>query len=217
MHDKSPQILRAVLDAAEKRVLELGNLCDNIVANEGNAEFLTLAQRVYGISDCTTAARAYFAGWEALIALYSAPENWTGSGVPNAAIKSDVMRELGHLCGHLAVGNIPPLIKNASGPGRKKPGPEERQDMEIAVTYVAAVRAGKIGDKAPVKTVMRNFGVNRRTYEGWANEFRAIDFENAYPKIIKSKMKQAGARYRKAGRSHSAINIRAKKQRGAAN
>ncbi|MDO8879147.1 MAG: hypothetical protein Q8M24_14735 [Pseudolabrys sp.] len=216
MHDKSSQILQAKLDTAQKRVVDSYNLCLNIIAKEDDADFLATVREVYGFADRTSAAREHFASLEALIALYSARDNWIGSsGLPIAAIGPDVMTMLGNLCGYLAVGQIPEPITDVAGPGQKEPGPPERQDIRLAVTYVAAAKRGAINDRAPVKTVTERYGVNRRTVQDWSKAFDALNIEHA--ETITSLMDRAGRRYRQAGRSQSAIKIRSAKRRAPAN
>jgi hypothetical protein len=140
-----------------------------------------------------------------LFDLYNAEDNWD-EGRPREVIPAYLMRMVGYLCGYLAVGEIPVLIKDVDGPGDKKRGPKERHDIRVAVSYVAAAKAGHISDKKSTKTITTAFGVNRRTVQDWCKTFPALEYKSV-EKLLRL-VDLAGSRYREAGRSASAIKSR---------
>jgi anti-sigma28 factor (negative regulator of flagellin synthesis) len=158
----------------------------------------------------TAAARELFAAFECLMECYRDPKNWR-DGQPQEVIPAELARVLGGLCGYLAVGKIPDPIKDVAGPGEKKPGPTERHDIEIALAYIAAAKAGEVRDGSPVKTIIEEYQVKRRTVEIWSHKFSKFEVE---PTKLFDLMKQAGRRYRAAGRSETAVATRDKKRHG---
>ena len=56
---------------------------------------------------------------------------------------------LAGLAAYLAVGQIPDPIKHVGGKGRTAPGPSETSDIRWAVTYVHAVREGRVRGLKP--------------------------------------------------------------------
>jgi hypothetical protein len=113
---------------------------------------------------------------------------------------------IGGLCGYLAVGKVPDPITDVKGAGQKKLGPTERHHIKVAATYISAARSGQISDGMPVKTVMRAFGVGRRTAEVWAKHSTTLQVET--PEILTGLLKRAGRRYQQSGRSQAAITKR---------
>ena len=158
----------------------------------------------------TNAARELFAALDALVQLYNAPQNWAGN-CPREAMPIEVMQIIGGLFGYLAVGKIPEPINDVKGAGQTKPGRTEQNDIKIAGTYVAAARAGKISDKAPIQKIMAKFGVGKRTAEGWAKEGSVPEDENL--EALARRMERAGQRYLENGRSQAAVTKRHKTKR----
>jgi hypothetical protein len=156
----------------------------------------------------TQAARNFFSALETLITLYSHRQNWSPDNRPREVIPPAVMAIIGNFCGYLAVGQIPEPMTDAVKSGSKGRGPDECRDLMIAVTYIAAVREGKISDPAAIKTIMETFGVKRRTVEKWRKEFSVLEID---PADLPECLRRAGRRYRRAGRSGSAIDGRKSK------
>lgn len=116
----------------------------------------------------------------------------------------------------LAVGKMPGVAADAISQGRRGPESRERRDIGFAVAYLmAASTTGLehadeqiiIADNRPVKTVCEAFGVIRTTAQGWRKKIEPA-FLGLHPidgEILESLMRQAGERYKAAGRSASAI------------
>lgn len=157
-------------------------------------------------------ARAFFGALERLLKLYAAPENWRGD-TPLNHLPPDIILNLSRLCGYLAVGKIPEPMADCQGAGQSKPGPTERRDIEIAVAYIRAAKAGIFQDRAPTQSVAAAYDVKRRTVQDWSASMPEIDaasVASGHPELLPSLMRQAARRYRHAGRSFSAIGRRAK-------
>jgi hypothetical protein len=157
----------------------------------------------------TEAARNLFSALETLINLYNHRQNWSPDNQPREVIPPAVMAIIGNFCGYLAASQIPKPMSDAVKSGSKGRGPEECRDLMIAVTYVAAAREGKISDPAAIKTIMETFAVKRRTVEKWRKELPMLDID---PANLPEYLRQAGNRYRRAGRSQSAIARRSSKR-----
>jgi hypothetical protein len=190
VHHDPPLAFKAKFRAAIERVIAKARLCQGEQTRSERAS--------------PAMAREYFLAWEKLIELYRSPQN-APDNRPREIIPPDVMGMLGRLCGYVASGIIPGPIKDATTPGGHVPGPTERRDKEIAVSYVAAAKTGKIKNRAPVKTVAEIFGVNRRTVLDWSKEFPILNIEpGRLPKLLE----RAGEGYRSAGRSEPALRGR---------
>jgi hypothetical protein len=158
-----------------------------------------------------TQARNYFSALEKLIELYRSSKNIRSNDPPKETIPPDIIGMIGKLCGYLAVGRIPEPVRDVAIPGSHAPGPTERYDKQIAVTYLAAAAAGNIDDPAPIKSVAETFGANRRTVMDWRKKFQVLDIE---PEKLPQLLKKAGDGHRLAARSHSAIARRDAKWSG---
>ena len=188
MHLDQHPLFRAEFKSAIERVINNARLCHGELAGNCNVS--------------PKMAREYFSAWEKLIELYRSSQNLDQSGRPLEMIPPDLMGMIERLCGNVACGITPGLIKDATLPGSHVPNPAERQDKEIAVTYIAAAKSGIISDKTPVKTVSIKFGVNRRTVQDWSKEFRVLNIEaDRLPGLLET----AGRGYLSAGRSQKAI------------
>jgi hypothetical protein len=131
----------------------------------------------------------------------------------------DILANCSNVAGYLAVGQIPKTVADAASEGRRPPGPTEQRDIGFAVAYMlAASRDGImhfgeriiIADETPIKTVCEAFGVKRSTAQGWKQKVKPA-FLGLGPingKILESRMRQAGGRYQREGRSASAITKR---------
>jgi hypothetical protein len=132
-----------------------------------------------------------------------------------------VLATLRYFAGYLAVGQIPGLIADVATEGRRRVGPSERRDIGFAVAYHRAATGGVehederivIADKSPVKTIMEAFGASRTTVQGWIGKIQPT-FLGVNPindEVLTALMKEAGERYKNAGRSHGAIISRGRK------
>jgi hypothetical protein len=126
--------------------------------------------------------------------------------------------------GYLAVGFIPkPISQVVSGQGRPPPGPTERRDILLAVTYRLAYRPEGVqlgasilrieNDNAPIQTLIGWYEAKKQTIQEWVRRYRndlPVEFARAdfTPETLPVFVKRAGKRYRKWGRSHNALDRR---------
>ena len=66
-----------------------------------------------------------------------------------ALLPYELFEMLAGQAAYLAVGQIPDPIKHVGGKGRSAPGPSETSDIRWAVTYVHAVREGRVRGLKP--------------------------------------------------------------------
>jgi hypothetical protein len=116
----------------------------------------------------------------------------------------------------LAVGKMPGVAADAISEGRRAAESRERRDIGFAVAYMMAAsttgleHAGEqiiIADESPVKTVCEAFGVSRTTTQGWRKKIEPdfLGLNRIDGDILGSLMRDAGERYKAAGRSASAV------------
>ena len=95
-----------------------------------------------------------------------------------------------------------PIKKNKGGSmGRH---PDEQACIEDAVRYLRYAEAGKINDKAPIKTVHSQYGghwaaggLARSTVQKWKKDsrFKNIDTDKMAPGMVEDRMKFSGRYY----------------------
>ena len=128
----------------------------------------------------------------------------------------EILTALKIIVSYLAVGKMPGLVADAISEGRRGAESRERRDIGFAVAYMMAAsttrfeHAGEqiiIADESPVKTVCEAFGVSRTTAQGWRKKIEPafLGLNRMDGDILGSLMRDAGARYKVAGRSASAI------------
>ena len=161
--------------------------------------------------------RAWWGAIEALLEFHEREIARLGFARRNLPIQ--VLAALRGCAGYLAVGQIPGVVEGAATEGRRRVGPSERRDIGFAVSYHRAATGGiehederiAIDDRSPVKTIMEAFGASRTTVQGWMSKIRPA-FLGVNPindEVLTTLMKEAGERYKNAGRSHGAILSRA--------
>jgi hypothetical protein len=134
----------------------------------------------------------------------------------------EILEGLENMAGYLAIGQMPGVVDDAISEGNHTAGPGERRDIGIAVAYMMAAtdgikHAGEqiiITDKHHNKTVCDAFGIHRNTALGWRRTYKPA-FPDLHPingEILRSLMREAGERYKRAGRSRSAITERQTKR-----
>jgi Phage integrase central domain len=118
------------------------------------------------------------------------------------------------LASYIAAGQIPDSIVHASSQGRHRPGPTEARDMGIAVAYMLATRPGGlehcgetivIADKMPVRTICEALGIRQTAYDWQQAVQPSLSVNPVDGEMLASLMREAGARYKEAGRSRSAV------------
>jgi hypothetical protein len=114
----------------------------------------------------------------------------------------------------LADGIMPEPFSGATkGSGARKYHPQERRDIQAAVDYIAAAKAGLLDDKSPAKTIKLRFAVDEKTVRRWVKENKPRDLSSfSNPQEIAFRASQAAAHYSTHGRSAPAINRRGSKR-----
>lgn len=110
-------------------------------------------------------ARAYFAALATAAKLYA--QSWRRAGGAGVSFSPELALRFASIADYVARGVIPDLVRHCIAPGAPAQSPATLQQIEIAVAYVLACRAGKIADHAPVKTITSNYGISRKTAERW--------------------------------------------------
>jgi len=135
------------------------------------------------------------------------------------------------LAGHaayLAVGQIPDSIKHVGGKGRSAPGPSETSDIRWAVTYIHAVREGRVrGLKPPpswgrksspgavaVAVVRRLYKLrDERTVRKWCRTYEPFPYPEAWTvSSLRNRVADAARQYRLNERTEDA-RIRTDRER----
>jgi hypothetical protein len=155
-----------------------------------------------------------------VLAAYNLPDNWDVEEKPREQIPRWIVVVLYKLLQFFIDANLPEpvrtLIKRGGTPG---PGPNMRRDIGRAVAYIVAARAGDISDDQPVRTICNHFKVSTRTVQNWMANLSWMEPsdllnrvpETQRPMYLIERMKEAGARYARQGRSAHAIQQRGKK------
>jgi hypothetical protein len=80
--------------------------------------------------------------------------------------------------------------------------PVERMHIAYAVFYIRAVRANRITDPAPIKTISECYGVSRQAVQGWVKRGDELIEDIAEPPIqtLEDRMRWAGETYSYCGR-----------------
>jgi len=169
----------------------------------------------------TKQARAWWSAVEALLRSY---ELGVAAGQDVEPLPWDFVAALSGLAGFLAAGRIPDPIQHVAGRGNSSAGPKESRDIALAVAYRCACREEgfsflgtciRIDDKRPVASLVKWFGVNRKTVQGWMRH-RAPSLYSVTPvdaELLANLTQRAGRRYQSAGRSQPAILGRDRQRR----
>jgi hypothetical protein len=164
--------------------------------------------------------RAAFEASALVLDAYIHPANWIG-GVAKDNLPRDLAGAISHQIHTILTGKVPEPIQDFVTAHRPCLAPQERTDIHAAVLYVKGARAGKVKDAAPIKTVMEEFGVLKRTVQQWNSKYRGLDLDEALrylapgetpSQYLTERMKEAGKRYRYAGRSSTAHRSRNSKR-----
>ncbi len=153
------------------------------------------------------AIRAWFAHASHILSSYTASCRY-GASVLVPPV--ELIHIFAQLSDSFSRGIIPKLVsKTAAGSGRKGGSNLEEKHIGWATLYIHSARSGNIDDKYPINTVMDAFGVTRTAARDWgARDVPASLKEGYNPEWIIRQMHSAGAFYRQAGRSSSALNLR---------
>ena len=154
-------------------------------------------------------------------------------GIKNVTDLDDLPYELlAMLAGqaaYLAVGQIPDPIKHVGGKGRTAPGPSETSDIRWAVTYVHAVREGRVrGLKPPpsrgrksspgavaVAVVRRLYKLrDERTVREWCRTYEPFPYLEAWTvSSLRNRVADAARQYHLNERTQNAQTRADRKRR----
>ena len=116
---------------------------------------------------------------------------------------------------YLAVGQIPDPIKRVGGKGGTAPGPDETNDICWAVTYIRAVRDGRVQDPKPVAFVRDLYNLrNELTVRKWCRTYEPFPFLEALTEpSLRKLVASAACRYRHANTRTWAASGRKRRQK----
>ena len=133
----------------------------------------------------------------------------------SAVIPFDIAYSMWGYFDMIGTGKIPEPVEDCVGQGTHSHAPGERKDICCGVAYIVAAKAGTVTDRAPVKTVATQFGVGKRTVQGWVAQYGSLNpalFCDGEFDRLESLMTRAGELYSVKGRSNHAIRVRAAKR-----
>jgi hypothetical protein len=107
---------------------------------------------------------------------------------------------LADMADHLGGGQIPDTIGMVAKKGRNPIGPAEKRDILVAVTYRRAVEMKIVVDPAPVKSIMKAYGLrSARAVQNWCKDYpQPLRQLLKFPDSLTGRMQQAGRNYRQA-------------------
>ena len=130
---------------------------------------------------------------------------------------------------YLAVGQIPDQIKHVAAKGRTAPGPSETSDIRWAVTYVRAVREGRVRGLKPspdrgrksspgavaVTVVRRLYKLrDERTVREWCRTYEPFPYPEAWTvSSLRNRVADAARQYRLNERTQNARTRADRKRR----
>jgi hypothetical protein len=146
----------------------------------------------------TKLARAWWAACDRLIREYLK----RSAAGPHPCLPTNTLLRVSRIAGALATGNVPEPVRYASARDGRRMWPAERMHIAYAVFYIQAVRADRITDPAPTKTISECYGVSRQTVQGWIKRGDELIEDIAEPPIrtLEDRMRWAGETYSYCGR-----------------
>jgi len=116
---------------------------------------------------------------------------------------------LANISEELSNGNLPSLVSDAAGTGRKY-FLMERHHIAYGVLYIEAVKRGEIQDKSPNKTVRQAYNVTAKTVQNWMKRRDemcvGVPHEHLSPDKLKLKMLECAGVYSHIGRGAPSEN-----------
>jgi hypothetical protein len=151
-----------------------------------------------GEKERTTRARAWWGAFDRLLRQYL---RLSAAG-PHPCLPTNALLRLSRIAGALATGNVPEPVRHASARDGRRMWPAERMHIAYAVFYIRAVRADRITNPAPIKTISECYGVSRQTVQGWIKRSDELIEDIAEPSIqtLEDRMRWAGETYSYCGR-----------------
>lgn len=148
-----------------------------------------------------------FSSMELVLRAYCLPKNFQHGEVVED-FPPPLAKFLANQIAYIKAGYLPSPIKDILRPGGPGVGPHEKKDIGLAVAYIKAVREKIASDKHPVKTVSKYYGVTDRAVRRWQEKYSDVEPSGFFPNISDNElgeylthgMKQAGVRYKQAGR-----------------
>ncbi|MCA3263387.1 MAG: hypothetical protein ING44_15690 [Telmatospirillum sp.] len=170
------------------------------------------------------AARGWYTIAAQVLATYCLAENWPDGfdNPPTQHLPFGLAESLRKQFRYLGVGQIPGPMRAAKVNKKgKNQGPDESQDIGVAVSYIQAARDGIVSDSNPLKTVASAYGASKRTIQRWQSAKSWVTSDMFFPGVagqelaerVTDAMRKAGAEYKAAGRTQVAVARRARKRR----
>ena len=121
---------------------------------------------------------------------------------PHPCLPTNTLLRLSRIARALATGNVPEPVRYASARDGRRMWPAERMHIAYAVFYIRAVRANRITDPAPTKTISECYGVSKQAVQGWVKRGDELIEDIAEPPIqtLEDRMRWAGETYSYCGR-----------------
>lgn len=142
-------------------------------------------------------SRDYFEALATLLFEYARSHGRPNEGGPLEPFPGAAIRRVATLADDLSTGRIHKIIHDVNAGGRPSRSLLERRDIAVALNYIEFARAGKIADRAFVKTVSEAFSVDRTTIRDWQKQHDDIirELKKTPVELFPQALLEAGARY----------------------
>lgn len=163
----------------------------------------------------TSLAREWWNCVFQVLAVYNSRDNWP-DGDDHAPVKIlpvELTVRFSELAQDLSLGIDPNAIRAVRAPGRLPSSRDENLMKMVAVAYINASRSRELMDRAPVKTICREYCVSEEAVRRWQKEFSQIDpavFTREHS--ILAAMRSSAAEFRLVSRSAAALKARNSKR-----
>lgn len=162
---------------------------------------------------------------------YAHRRNWVTPGTPLSAprftqpiecLPAQLALWLAALIDELVAGKIPGAINKMRRRGAPSAGFAERRAIMIAACYVKAAREKRIQDRAPVKTIRKEYGISPRTASDWLKIYPNVSVDDLWPGALlvpdfaprmRMQIKESGRIYREFGGGRIGVLHRRAKHR----
>jgi len=145
--------------------------------------------------------------FEFVMRAYCLPTNWI-DGNPIEPLPVVAAFTVAEQVNYIRASKLPGPIELMVRPGAPRVGPQENQEIRMAVVYRESVKAGLIADRAPFQNLAKHFGVTEKSIRRRVRDriaeifdfFPDAESDQERAKIIADAMPEAGLQYRQAGR-----------------
>jgi hypothetical protein len=160
-----------------------------------------------------TAARKWFAHVSGMLRDCA---NASRSGKLTITPPAELWAVLAGFTGDLGRGIVSEVFTVVGSQGGSRRSQTEERHIAYATAYLHAVDNKAIEDEAPVKTIMKLYGVARQTVYDWKKtpipEVVTSDFEQEGPQWLIEQVQMARELYKRAGRTGNAAAKRGKRR-----